>query len=384
MKEDGVRDRATTSALAREHEDMLGLDPDRWKATADDSDHATSKTQEAIRAAALALEIPQGGASPESFPLVTVITPAYNRADYLEEVIRSVLAQDYPELEYIVLDDGSTDGTPEILKRYLGRIVAESHPNMGETRTVNKGFRMARGEIVGVVNSDDPILPGAIRRAVETLQSDQDLLVAYPDWKMIDGQGEIVERIRTHEYAYLDMLRWHHCVPGPGAFFRREVVERLEGRDPQFRYIADFDFWLRAGLLGPFRRIPETLATFRLHTGGATSSGKGTQMAEEHTRLVKKIFELPDLPEAVKAVRREAFSSAYYIGGCVCGDEPSLTRKRYFLLALLNCPTKYLSEYRDRLPVIARELRAGWIGHVKGGLKAARRSVGFSGRRDAG
>jgi len=322
--------------------------------------------------------------APDSFPLVTVITPAYNRADYLEEVIRSVLAQDYPNLEYIVLNDGSTDGTPEILKRYEGRIVAESHRNMGETGTVNKGFRMAQGEIVGVVNSDDPILPGAVRRSVETLQSDRDFLVAYPDWNMIDARGEILRTVRTHEYAYLDMLRWHHCVPGPGAFFRREVIERLEGRDPQFRYVADFDFWLRAGLLGPFRRIPETLATFRLHTGGATLSGQGARMAEEHICLVKKIFGLPGLPEAVRAVRREAFSSAHYVAGCVVGNDPPLARKRYFLAALLYCPAKHLSEYRGRLSHIADELRGGWLGHLKGGLKAAWRIVGRSRGREAG
>lgn len=335
-------------------------------------------------ATANVLEIREDRTSRDSFPLVTVITPAYNRADYLEGVIESVLAQDYPNLEYIVLDDGSTDGTLDILNRYEGRIVAASHRNIGETRTVNKGFRMARGEIIGVVNSDDPILPGAVRRAVETLQSDRDLLVAYPDWNMIDRRGEILQTIRTHEYAYVDMLRWHHCVPGPGTFFRREVIERPEGRDPQFRYVADFDFWLRAGLRGPFRRIPEILATFRLHTDGATSAGKGAQMAEEHTRLVKKIFGLPGLPESVRAVRREAFSSAYYIAGCVYGDGPSVTRKGYFVAALVYSPAKYFSEYRHRLPVIVGELRRGWLRHLKGGLKAAWKGVGRSARRDAG
>ena len=84
-------------------------------------------------------------------PLVTVITPAYNRASYLVETIESVLGQDYPRLEYIVLDDGSTDNTREVLGKYEGRIIWETHPNMGETRTVNKGFGLARGEIVVVV-----------------------------------------------------------------------------------------------------------------------------------------------------------------------------------------------------------------------------------------
>src|SRR6185503_11118019 len=125
---------------------------------------------------------------------------------------------------------------------YRGRILVETHDNMGETRTVNRGLELASGEIVGIVNSDDPLLPGAVRRAVETLESNRELVVVYPDWEMIDAAGEHMETIHTFEYRYVDMLRWHHCMPGPGAFFRSSLVDRIGGRDPQFRYIADFDF----------------------------------------------------------------------------------------------------------------------------------------------
>lgn len=107
-------------------------------------------------------------------------------------------------------------------------------------------------------------------------------------------------------------------------------------------------------------------------------------MAEEHTRLVKKIFGLPGLAVPVRAARREAFSSAYYIAGCVFGDEPSLARKRYFLAALLYCPTKYFSEYRARLHVIVGELRRGWRSQLRGRPKATTRNAGRAGRRGAG
>lgn len=208
-------------------------------------------------------------------PLVTVITPAYNRADYLAETIDSVLLQDYPNIEYVVLDDGSTDSTVQVLQRYANRLTWESRQNVGETRTVNRGFERARGEIVGIVNSDDPLLPGAIRMIAQLMQERPELLVVYPDWDMIDADGNRIERITTFEYDYINMLRWHHCIPGPGAFFQRSVVDQLGGRDPEFRYVADFEFWLRAGMLGPFARIPRTLATFRWHPGGASSRDKG-------------------------------------------------------------------------------------------------------------
>jgi len=288
-------------------------------------------------------------------PLVTVITPAYNRADYLAEVIDSVLDQDYPRIEYIVIDDGSTDATWDVIQRYSDRIVAVRHENMGETRTVNAGFEMAKGEIVGIVNSDDPLLPGALRAIVGELEADKRIVVVYPDWNMIDGSGELVEHITTREYSYVDMLRTHHCVPGPGAFFRKSLADQLGGRDPQFRFIADFDFWLRAGLVGPFRRIPQTLATFRWHPGGASSAARGRAMALEHIRLVEKIYDLPSLPSEAKRLRREAFSSANYIAGVVSGDRPSFRREAYFLKAIVLSPEKYLSRYRDRLRHIAGE-----------------------------
>ncbi len=285
----------------------------------------------------------------DRLPLVTIITPAYNRGSFLEETIQSVISQDYPHIECIVLDDGSTDDTRDVLRNYNGRLYWESHPNMGETRTVNKGFSMAKGEIIGVVNSDDPLLPGAVSTIVDAMEGSPETVAAYPDWKMIDVKGDLIQQIETYEYSYLNMVRWHHCVPGPGTFFRRSVVERLGGRDVQFRYVGDFDFWLRAGLTGPFKRVPKTLATFRWHSDGASSKDQGLTMAEEHILLVRKVFSLAHLPPEVRSARREAYGSACYVAAVVlAGSSPELKR-RYFAKAFASSPIKYLFEYRERL-----------------------------------
>lgn len=289
-------------------------------------------------------------------PLVTIITPAYNRALFLDETIISVLHQNYPHLEYIVLDDGSTDNTVEVIRKYDDKLVYSTHNNIGETRTVNKGFAIAHGDIIGVVNSDDPLLPGAVAKIVDKFMEDRELLVVYPDWDMIDVDGKLIQTIATHNYDFIDMLRWHHCVPGPGTFFRREVVEKIRGRDTQFRYVADFDFWLRAGLLGKFARLPERLATFRVHSDSASVSQQGAEMAEEHIKLMDKLFSLPGLPDAMLKIKREAYSSANYIAGCVCGDEPSNIKKKYFVLSLSYAPIKYLTEYRERLYIVLPEI----------------------------
>jgi GT2 family glycosyltransferase len=284
----------------------------------------------------------------ESFPLVSIITPAFNRAPFLIETIESVLAQAYPHIEYIVLDDGSTDNTRQVLSGYDGRIVWESHPNMGETRTVNKGIEMAHGEIVAIVNSDDPLLPGAVGKAVPFLQEHPEALVAYPDWNYIDANSKPTGRIQVPDYDYLYMVRRHHCSVGPGAFIRKEAFALAGLRDPEFRYVGDFEFWLRLGLHGPFARIPETLATFRLHSTSASLACQGRAMAVEHIRLVEKYYSMPGLPSEVLAIRREAFAWAYYIAGITAGRDRH-TARRCYACAILYHPRSILPQWKQLL-----------------------------------
>lgn len=301
-------------------------------------------------------------------PLVSIVTPAYNRASYLDETIQSVLEQEYLRIEYIVLDDGSTDNTREVLEKYTGRVTWETQPNTGETRTVNKGWRMARGEIVAVVNSDDPLLPGAVSTVVDFMQSHPDILVAYPNWAFIGPNSEITGYVHLPEYDYLYMLKRHHCIVGPGAFIRRRAFELTGMRDPEFRYVADFEYWLRLGLYGPFGRIPKTLATFRVHPESASVSHKGVAMADEHIRLIQKFYSLPDLPPEVQKVRAEAFSWAHHVAAEMCGPARCASLRHYLYFALYH-PPSFLERSRSEFAIILsrilptplyQALRQGW------------------------
>ena len=279
-----------------------------------------------------------------------VITPAYNRESLIEETIHSVLSQDYPNIEYMVLDDGSTDHTLQIIKKYQDKLRWVTQENQGETRTVNRGFSMARGEIIGVVNSDDPLLPGAVSKLVEAMLRDPEVMVVYPDWELIDETGRVVQTIRSYDFTtYADMVRMHFCLPGPGAFFRREVIEKTGGRDTAFRYVGDLEFWFRAGMYGPFKRLPEVLATFRVHGGSATASQRGFMMAEEHIALMEKYYSLPEIPESARAVKNEAFSSAFFVAGASLNRGAFVEKIRYFSKAVRLCPHKYVSEYKRRI-----------------------------------
>jgi glycosyltransferase involved in cell wall biosynthesis len=272
-----------------------------------------------------------------NFPLITVITPTYNRADYLVETIESVLSQGYPNLEYIILDDGSKDNTLEVLKQYKDRIRYESHSNMGETLTVNKGLVMARGEIIGVVNSDDPLLPGAINAAAKLMSENPEILVAYPDWNYIGAKGEVLGTVTVHEFDYAYMIRRHQCYVGPGAFFRKHALEVAEPRDPAFKYVADFDFWLRLGLYGPFKKIPGVYATFRIHPNSASVAHLGEYMASEHILLMQKYFSMALIPEGIKKSKAEAFSWAYRHAALTCKPW-SLKRFKYNLQFFRSYP----------------------------------------------
>jgi GT2 family glycosyltransferase len=204
---------------------------------------------------------------------------------------------------------------------------------MGETRTVSKGFAMAHGEIVVVVNSDDPLLPGAVSTAVAFMQSHPDVLVAYPDWNYIGPKSELIRHIEVPEYDYLYMLKRHHCSVGPGAFIRRRALDMAGLRDPEFRCVGDFEFWLRLGLYGEFARIPRTLATFRVHADSASVSQRGNVMADEHIRLMDKLFARPDLPPTVRKARSAAYGSSHLVAAIVCGAERREAARHVFRAA---------------------------------------------------
>lgn len=206
----------------------------------------------------------------ENLPLVSIVTPAYNQAEYLAETIESVLAQDYPNIEYIVLDDGSTDSTPEVLSRYGGRFRWERHDNMGQARTLNKGWAMSRGELIGYLSSDDLLMPDAISRLVETLVTAPDAVVAYGDFDLIDAHSHHLRTIQAEDFDLRRLTVDLVCQPGAGALFRRTVFEQTGGWQPHLHHVPDFDFWLRVAHYGRFVRVSHVLAAYRVHDGSSS------------------------------------------------------------------------------------------------------------------
>lgn len=293
----------------------------------------------------------------ERLPLVSIITPAYNRASFLDETIQSVLSQGYPNLEYIILDDGSKDNTREVLAKYGDRIYWESHENMGEARTVNRGFQLANGDLICVVNSDDPLFGGAVSNAVTFMQSRPEILVAYPDWDYIAPDSQPLGHVQVPEYDFLFMVAHHKCIVGPGAFIRREAVELIGGRDHTFKYVGDFEFWLRLALKGPFARIPKTLATFRVHPTSASLAMKSAEMAREDIRMIRKFYSRADLPSEILNIKNIAFSSAHLHASRVSGPA-RFHSLMHFIAFMAYSPRNFAFEY----PTAVARLRPDFYG----------------------
>jgi glycosyltransferase involved in cell wall biosynthesis len=199
--------------------------------------------------------------------LVSVVTPSYNQARYVRESIESVRAQTYPQVEHIVVDGESTDGTVDILREYDG-LHWISEPDRGQSHALNKGFALAGGDVFGWLNADDAYEPTAIENAVAALQ---DAGLVYGDVTRVDDDGVNPRRIRSRpSFDLWTELNLGCGIYSPAVFFTREAFEAVGGIDESLHLTMDYDLWLRIGKRFPVRHVDEVWATQRLHPEAKT------------------------------------------------------------------------------------------------------------------
>ena len=219
-------------------------------------------------------------------PLVSIVTPCLNMARFIEETIQSVLAQDYPHIEYIVMDGGSKDGTLEILEKYRGRLVYHSSPDSGSADALNRGFQLSRGSILAYLNADDVYLPDAISRAVSALEQNPEAAGIYGDALWISNKGEPLGRYPARPFDP-EHLKRECLVCQPASFLRRAAYERTGGFDPALNYTYDYDFWLRLARMGRIVKVDEILACSRMYPENK-SLGRRREVFQETIRTLRR------------------------------------------------------------------------------------------------
>jgi len=220
---------------------------------------------------------------------VSIITPSYNQGQFLEETILSVLNQDYPDLEYIIIDGGSTDNSVEIIKRYQHRLAYwVSEPDKGQADAITKGFKKATGEILAWLNSDDLYTKRAIPTIVDFFSRHKDIDCVYGDLHEIDTEGKKIHTIKSISYNYKMHLYGESLIPQPTCFFRKKVFDIAGYPDVDMQYQMDFDFFIRLGKNNMrFTNIPRTLASFRFHRDTKTTCQDGREKIRQANQLVK-------------------------------------------------------------------------------------------------
>ena len=221
-------------------------------------------------------------------PLVSIVTPSFNQGRFIEETIQSVLSQDYPNLEYIVIDGGSTDETLDILRRYEGRLKWVSEPDGGQSEAINKGFRMTRGDIVAWLNSDDTYLAGAVSKAVDYLVAHPQVAMVYGEGYLMDEAGRVTGRFpATEPFNLWRLVYFSDYILQQTVFWRRGVFDAVGMLDESLHYGMDWDFWIRVAKRFEVAYIPEFLGNLREYAAAKTFAG-GMQRFHELAAMMRR------------------------------------------------------------------------------------------------
>lgn len=257
---------------------------------------------------------PLPGTMPDGspWPQISIVTPSFNQGQFIEETIRSVLLQGYPNLEYIIIDGGSTDGSVEIIKKYepwLAYWVSEKDD--GQSHAINKGWKHSSGEILCWLNSDDTLLMGTLYRAALTLRERPDAGLVYAMGKIVDVDGNPTGQTFGRDSNLISMLLTsRNAIAQPSTFVSRRAIDRVGYLNVEFHMSMDWDLWIRIASRYPIVFVPEIWSRMRVWEGAKTENIWAIS-GIEHLESVKRLFREQDLPGLNPDDRRHALAAAY-------------------------------------------------------------------------
>lgn len=234
-----------------------------------------------------------GPSLPRDPPRITIVTPSFNQGAFIEATLRSVLLQEYPNLEYMVLDGGSTDGAADVVRRYAPWLAHhEIAPDRGQSHAINRGFARATGDILGWVNSDDRLLPGALWRVAEAAQRHPDCAAWVGSVRSVTPRGRLIFPKAPRNLTREQLADWGHDgeFAQPGCFFSRKAFESAGRTDESLHYAFDVDLWIRLASQGHFAEIEGFLAEETIHPAAKTYAQRGKSLAELHLIQIRNGF----------------------------------------------------------------------------------------------
>jgi len=281
--------------------------------------------------------------------LVSIITPSFNQSPFLERTIHSVLEQDYRDIEYFVVDGGSTDGSLDIIHRYANRLAWwVSEKDKGQSEAINKGFAHAQGEIVAWLNSDDYYLPGTVSSVVREFEMHPQAMMLYGNMLAVDENDRTINTLKYRQLSLVDLL-CYQIIGQPAVFIRRSALEKAGGLDLNLHCLLDHQLWIRIAEQGEIVHVNETWAAARYHAG-AKNRARAAEFGREAFRISDWVSKEPTLAPVLARVRSRALASAQRVDARYLLDsgQPVSALRAWTRALMLHPPTALV---RLNLPV---------------------------------
>ena len=225
--------------------------------------------------------------NPENLPKISIVTVSFNQGQFIEDNILSVINQNYPNIEHIIIDAGSTDGTLDILRKYDEHINWVSEPDEGQSDGLNKGFKKATGAIIGWFNSDDRVPVGAFHKVAQFFTDNPDEIAVVGDQIIIDEKSNFIKIIKSKSYSFDYLLNHAKGITQNSTFFKRTVFELTGYLNEKVHYAMDRDLFIRIAKIKPIVYLPESLGEFRIQKDAKTAQG-GYYFAKDLIKIRKK------------------------------------------------------------------------------------------------
>lgn len=275
--------------------------------------------------------------------LVSIITPSYNQAAYLEQTILSVLNQDHPRIEYIVVDGASTDGSLDIIKKYKSRFAWwVSEKDRGQADAINKGFARATGEIAAWLNSDDYYLDGTVGAALKIFDENPDVVLVYGNMLAVDENGKTINALNYKQMTLEDLLCFQ-IIGQPAVFMRRRALQKTNGLDLTFHFLLDHLLWIQIAQHGSILHVNQTWSAARYHAE-AKNRAKAAEFGREAFRILENISQDENLAPILAKINRRARAAAHRVDSryLLDGGQPAKALSAW-TRALLIHPTTALA-----------------------------------------